>query len=345
MRVTVGIPTKNRYDSLAATLLSLALQTHKEFDVIIVDDSDERKDLRELPAFQSILQLFNHFKIGWQVIWGRKLGQHYSHQLVQDIAKTEWIWRIDDDEVAEPNVLHDLVQYAVVAGHKIGAIGGLVLPPDPQPCPLNAANVISDLNLPSLQWFIPIRKGAESVQHLHSTFLYRKGIANYELGLSPAAHREETIFTHELYLRGHGLIVDFDIVTWHFRAAHGGIRSHQDVRFWEEDEKLFQDKLREWGIHSVPCKTIVIDGGRGDQVLLKSLLPALREKYGRLVIACCNNDIFEGEPDVELISIADAKVRLGNIDRFNVYRFMIDHNWKGQMRDAFAALYGVDGAA
>jgi GT2 family glycosyltransferase len=44
--VTCGIPTKNRYDTLALTLQSVALQTVKPDSVIIVDDSDQPTDLQ-----------------------------------------------------------------------------------------------------------------------------------------------------------------------------------------------------------------------------------------------------------------------------------------------------------
>lgn len=337
MRVTVGIPTKNRSDTLAMTLMSLALQTVKDFDLIIVDDSDTQIDLRDIPIFQHIFPLLTHHGINWQVVWGSKRGQHYSHQLIQEMAKTEWIWRVDDDECLEPDCLVRLRSHIRT---DVGAVGGLVLPPQPSWVPDNAANLISDLNLPNLQWFLPADElqGGPPVEHLHSTFMYRKGVAKYELGLSPAAHREETIFTYEIKRAGYQLLIDPTAITWHFRAGHGGIRSHEDVRYWEEDEKLFEDKLREWGVKGERSKTIVVDGGLGDQIVLKSLIPKLKEKYGKLVIACCNPAVF-AEDKVELISIAEAKQRLGNIDRFNVYRFMIDNAWTGSLQSAFSGLY------
>jgi len=254
-------------------------------------------------------------------------------QRIQDIAGSGWVWRIDDDEIPEPNVLERLFDAAIWQGSDIGAVGGLVLPPNPQYLPQNAANLISDLNLPNIQWFRHPGVRLINVEHLHSTFLYRYGVAKYDPFLSPAAHREETLFTHEILRKGFRLIVDSGAITWHFRSQTGGIRSHTNVKFWEDDEKLFNSKLSEWGIAGDQTKYIVLDAGRGDHVLVKSLLPRLKKKYPKIVAATCYKDIFNGE--VEQISIAEAHQRLGNLDRFNVYRWCQEHNWTSELSGAY----------
>ena len=129
-RVTCGIPTKNRHRSLAQTLQSVVFQTYPELDLIIVDDSESPPDLREDPMFQNLFRLMNERKMDWRVIYGPKLGQHICHQIIQDEARTELIWRIDDDEIAEPNVLASLVWEMRTKGN-VGAVGGLVLTPPP----------------------------------------------------------------------------------------------------------------------------------------------------------------------------------------------------------------------
>lgn len=351
-KVTCGIPTKGRYDTLSNTLLSIIFQTMPPSEIIIVDDNEDAKDLREIRTYQSLFQLMNDYKITWRVIFGRHLGQHHSHQMVQEEAKYPIVWRIDDDEIAEKNVLQGLLDYF---SDDVGAIGGLV----PQNCPApplppNAANIISDLNAPNIQWFehprdkalvgdtgvmIGVRPEIREVDHLTSSFIYRKGIAKYELGLSRAAFREETLFTYELKRKGFKLLVNPNVITWHFR----GENRHSNTQDWENDDKFFQEKLREWGILESQSKTIVLDCGIGDELIVATLIPELKKKYGKLVIACCHNPVFEdfqGE-DVQLISIADAKQRLGSIDHLNIYRNMIDWNWKDSLEGAFRKLYGI----
>src|SRR5206468_7267886 len=143
---------------------------------------------------------------------------------------------------------------------------------------------------------------------------------------------------------GYKLLVDTGVITWHFRSAHGGIRSHQDGSFWEQDEKIFQEKLAEWGVNSEPVKHVVLDCGKGDHVVVKKILPDLRKKYGKIVLATCFPDVFEDEK-VEQISIAEAQQRLGSLDRFNIYRSMIDWGWKqGGIEQAFRRMYGLEWA-
>lgn len=334
--VTCGVPTKGRYSTLALTLLGVTLQTVKPERVIVIDDSDTPQDLRTLPEFRAVFELMNHYGIDSWIEYGRKLGQHYSHQRVQELSTTQWIWRIDDDEIPEPDVLEKLLKHT---GADVGAVGGLV-PQGPLTTNPQAKNAINDLSLPNVQWFLSSEdNGPVEVEHLHSTFIYRRGIVSYDLSLSPAAHREETIFTHELFRKGLKLLVDPAAITWHFRAGHGGIRSHQDAQYWIHDERIFNEKLKEWGVHGEPTKLIPLDLGRGDHVVFKALIPRLKAKYGKLVVASCFPDIFLDD-DVEQISIAEAKQRT-EIDFLNIYRWCIDHDWKGELIHAFEKMYEI----
>jgi len=348
-QVTVGIPTKGRYHLLAHTLQSVALQTLKPKHVMIVDDSEPGIDMRTSEVHQNMFHLLSARDIDWEVIWGRKLGQHFSHQLVQDRAQTELIWRIDDDEIAEPDVLEKLVRH--FKDPKVGAVGGLVIVPPPLPRPANADNVIRDLSLPNLQWFkAPQAKHSPEsnilellkVEHLTSTFVYRKGIAKFDLSLSPAAHREETIFTHEIFRAGYELLVDASATTWHFRSPVGGIRAHGQAEFWEGDEAKFQARMREWGIEREQTKLVIVDAGRGDHCLVKSLIPELKERWGKIILATCFPEIM-AEDGVEQISIAEAKYRMGNIDWANPYRKAIEWNWKGPFIDVYRKIYDLKG--
>lgn len=336
--VTAVVCSKNRYELLSQTLLSVALQTVRPSSVLVFDDSDDPpKDaealVKKFPAFGQVFQLFQEHKITWAWKFGRKSGQHHSHQASQEITSTPLIWRVDDDEIPEPDVLGRLLENV---REDVGAVAGLVLPPSPSPSPPEAASVIEDLNRPNVQWFTQPPRVLE-VDHLHSTFLYRRGLVDYELSLSPAAHREETLFTYQIKRKGYKLLVDTSAVTWHFRAESGGIRSHRNPEFWEQDEKIFQSRLLEWGINQEPTKIVVLDCGRGDHIIFKKLLPRLKEKYGKLLVASCFPDLLEGE--VDQISIQEAQNRFGNLERFSIYRWCIERNWTGNLVTAFENMY------
>jgi hypothetical protein len=338
-KVTVGVPTRNRLDTLALTLEAIALQTHKDIHVIVGDDSDPPVDPRTLPAYRAVFELFNAYGITFEWFYGNKLGQHHLHQHIQDIAKTDWIWRCDDDCIPEPGCLEILLKTAV-SHDKVGAVGGMVLHPNSPQAPENVKSVISN-PFDNVQWFRHSTVKTLEVEHLYSTFLYRRGVSKFNLFLSPAAHREETLFTHDIFRQGYKLLVDTGAVTWHFPAQQGGIRSHQQhPEYWKNDEKIFNEKLQEWGVNCEPVKYIVLDCGRGDHVLMRSLLPRLKAKYKKLVFATCFRDIFDDQ-DVEQISIAQAHQMLGPLERFNIYYWCIANNWKGNLVDAFASMYDL----
>jgi glycosyltransferase involved in cell wall biosynthesis len=337
MNITVGVPTKDRYGSLDKTLLSIALQTYKPIEVIIVDDSVNPVDIREISHYEYILRLLSDKGIEWRVIWGAKKGQHYSHQLIQEEAKGDWIFRIDDDEVAEPDVLDQLASYPHVGD---GAIAPCVLMPNANELPNDLPrNKMESIESPNMQWF----KGTEvcEVEHLYSCFLYKKGIAKYDLSLSTVAHREETIFSHSIYRAGYKLWVNMWAKVYHFRSPGGGIRDFHNHQLWEHDEKIFQGYLDLWGIgqKGKNGKMVILDSGLGDHYAFKNILPELRAKHENITIACCFPEVFHDEPSLKLISIAEAKLMYGNIDAYNIYHFMGSNNWKQSLVKAFRQLY------
>lgn len=344
MNITVGIATKDRYDMLSHCLLSIAMQTYLPIECIIVDDTIEPKNLTEIQLYRYIFQLFDDKGIKWRVIFGVHKGQHFSHQIVQDEAKGDWIFRIDDDEIAEGGVLQWL-KFNIGDGSKnIGAVAPIVLLPNAE---FNKGRIdrndINNLSLPNYQWFKYPKSGITSWtlhDHLYSCFLYKKGITTYELNLSPVAHREETIFSYKINRAGYKLIVADEAVVHHFRSDTGGIRSHQDKSYYDHDEGVFRSLLSLWNVNPEAKKVVVLDSGIGDHFAFKHILPELKTKHKKIQIASCFNDVFFDEPDIELISIADAyNIFWGCIDEFNIYRKMIDWQWKGNLVEAFHKLY------
>lgn len=333
--ITVGIPTKGRYDSLDKTILSMIMQTMTPYEIIIVDDSDNPKDVRDIDTYQYLFALMEEKGIKWKYTFGLKKGQHYSHQYVQDIAETDFIFRIDDDEIAEPNVLQCL--YKWFNDPHTGAVAPSVTLPNPRPLPEGLINKLSSIDSPNMQWFKG--SGAKLVEHLYSCFMYRKGIAKFDLSLSPAAHREETLFTHSIHRAGYALIVDMDARVHHFQSKSGGIRTFSDGSLWEHDEKIFRSQLNLWGVEGSDRKIVVLDCGLGDHYAFKNILPSLKKKHKDITIAATYPRAFDDVDGIKLISIHDAKLMFGNIDNYSIYKFMIDHNWNKSLVEAFKALY------
>jgi hypothetical protein len=314
------------------------MQTYPIKKIIIVDDSDlgtdgKMRDLRNEPMYQYLFSMISRKGIEWEVIFGPKKGQHHNHQIIMDRSTTEFIWRVDDDEYAEPNVLEELVNQ-MTAG--VGCVAGLVLDPKmSQEAPLNYFNNnrLADINTrENTQWLMQPKGKIIEAEHLYSSFLYRKvEDIKYCLELSPAAHREESIFSYEYVRRGWKALVTTNCVTWHFRNPEGGIRSHTDPNFWKGDDKIFQRKLASWAVNTEGKKLLVIDAGIGDSICFLEILPELLKKWPKLVIGTYYFSLFKNFA-VELIPTWTANDIMGEklAEQQNVYRYLWKENDKGR---------------
>lgn len=337
--VTVVIPTRNRYfTTLPQCLLSIASQTYKPEKIIIYDDG-EQKDLRQEPMYRNIFSLLAAKGIQWAVNFGVRKGQAYSHNSSIKDSKTTWIWRIDDDNIAEPDVLEKLVSNI---NSDVGAIGGLVVDPKSNGWrPSLASNKIEDIYLgQNIQWYRQ-DKHVEEVDHLYSTFIFRKAAAKHGYDLRAPIHREETIFTYRIKLAGWRILVDTSAMTWHFNEQTGGIRDEKREMIME-CERVFAEHMKSWGVKPTEYKFIVLDNGLGDHLIFKNILPEIkaRNRSKKIVMAVCYPEVFEDDKDVKLISIGEAKGLFGrNYDTFNTYKWMWDHNWNKPLEAAFAEQY------
>jgi hypothetical protein len=299
-------------------------------------------DIRTNSVYRHLLHLLNEKGIEWEVLFGKKMGQVHNHQMAIDKCQTEWLWRIDDDNVVEPNVLEELMK---CADDKTGAVAGLVIDPTQIKTTYDRTllNHISSIySAPNAQWFKHIRTDVFKVEHLYSSFIYRRRASKhgYCTNLSPVGHREETIFSHEMFRAGWDLKINPNVTTWHLREPTGGIRSYTDKSYWDNDEEIFKKKMESWKAGNIDKSFfIILDNGLGDHFCFREILPELKREHGdNLVIAACYPKVFEKD-DVKLISIAEAKEKLGDLDRYNIYRFCGEKNWDKPLIEGFREMY------
>ena len=355
--VTAVISTKNRYHTtLPLVVLSVINQSHKIDKLIIFDDGDHI-DLREDPLWKNIFTSIAAKGIVWEMVFSPGKGQVLNHQRSIEMCKTEWIWRLDDDNYAEYDVLEKLLS---VADDKTGAVGGLVLDPKMNPHCDFASNRIEDIYLGlNEQWFKPKDhkfvyakegeapigydgyEGPREVDHLYSTFIYRKSASKhgYCMDLSVVGHREETIFTYEMKRAGWDILFKADAVTWHYRNSEGGIRTFKDPGLWAWDDSVLAFKMKQWGIETRHPKLIVLDSGLGDHLAFLKVLPEIKAKHKDIIMAVCYPEVFRDHMDVQIISVDAAKM-MGPTEEYNVYKFLWDHD-KEPMHiiDAYRRLY------
>jgi glycosyltransferase involved in cell wall biosynthesis len=346
--VTAYVSTKGRYTTtLPGCLTAIANQTLKPKSIIIFQDDHQDFNMQESSVYRNILYgLFQQKGIEWSVVYGEGKGQVLNHQKAIDIAKTEWLWRVDDDNVPEPNVLEGLCKHI---DHKVGAVASAVI--DPLYTPSKETIISTEIKYinisPNFQWLKS--NSVVSADHLYSTFLVRKAAAahGYNKDLSVVGHREETLFTHEMKRNGWDLIIDTNLVTWHLRESTGGIRSFSDGNLWGHDEGIFNKKMAEWGIKLAGRVLVNLDAGIGDHWMFKSVLEMLLNKnvHDMIIVAACYPAVFEDLKkkygNLNIISIADGNNMFGKdqMDKQNIYRWCIENNWTGHIQLAMEKLY------
>jgi len=326
MKVLASISTKNRYTTtLHMAILSVISQTRAVDKLVIFDDSDVHEDLRTHPTYAHLFELMNRKHILWEWVFAGRKGQHHNHQMANQMALQhgyECVWRVDDDCIADPQVLENLCSNW---SPEVGAVGGSVLTPSWQLSQNSTGKIAHVSAEPSIQWGLIDQ--VTQVDHLHCTFMYRAGAWDYNLALSKVAHREETLFTWGIKQRGLQVKVIPHTVTWHLKSESGGIRSTDSRELYAQDDQIFQNFM-----HLSDKTIVVLDCGMGDHVVFKHVLP----KLSNVEVFSCYPQIIPGK------SIAEAKARFGDIDAWNVYKKMHDWHWKTSLQSAFEKLYGVE---
>lgn len=321
MRILCSMSTRGRYDTtLPMAIQSVISQTRKPDHFVIFDDNENPEDLRNRQHYNYLFSMMNEMKISWEFIFAQKKGQHYNHQMA-NLMGYDWVWRLDDDTIPEPNVLENLCKHI---SPDVGGIAGSVLTP-PFAKVTGSTGKIEDINEQSLQW--DYINQVKEVDHLHCSFLYRAGTYDYNLGLSRVAHREETLFTYGLKKMGYKMLLVPDTVTWHLKNNQGGIRLDNNKELYDHDDFIFGNYIEN------KDKTIVVlNSGMGDHIVFKKVLKDIKNP---LVFTCYPQIVPGG-------SIEEANWRFGDLEQFNIYRKMDQWKWKDSIENAYRKLYGVE---
>ena len=321
MQILCSIATRGRYHTTLPLVLNAIInQTRLPDKLVIFDDNDEPQDMRKEMLYQYFFKMLDIKKVKWEWLFAQKKGQHYIHQIANTMGY-DWVWRVDDDAVPEPNVLEKLSSF-VMCFTDVGAVGGSILTPPVMDTTISSGDIDKIDSEPNIQWgIIPKYK---KVDHLHCSFLYRAGVYDYNLGLSRVAHREETLFTYGLKQKGYNNYVISNAVTWHLKNPQGGIRSESKMEMYYHDEQIFKNFLENRN-----NTIVVLNCGLGDHIVFSHILPDIK-----------NPIVFGCYPElIPCRSIAEAKHLFGDIDQWNIYKKMDQWKWKGSLEDAFRKLY------
>ena len=318
--ILCSVATRGRYFTTLPMVLSAIInQTRKVDKLVIFDDNDEPKDMRNEPMYQALFWQMAAKGIDWEWLFAEKKGQHHIHQRA-NLMGYDWVWRVDDDAVPESNVLENLAKHI---SDDVGAVGGSVLNPPRMPEYLDSTGKLSNIcNEPNIQW--GLIRDVKEVEHLYCSFIYRAGICDYNLGLSRVAHREESLFSWSLHNKGYKLLVVPNAVTWHLKSPTGGIRVNDKQEMYEHDERIFQN------ITAQRENTIVVlNSGLGDHIVFSRILSDVRNP----VVFTCYPEVVPGR------SIAEAGALFGDLSQWNIYSKMAQWKWTGSLEDAYRKLY------
>ena len=321
-KILCSIATRGRYfTTLPLVLQAVINQTQLPDKLVIFDDNDEPQDMRKEMIYQYFFQMLDMKGVKWEWLFAEKKGQHYIHQQANRMG-FDWVWRVDDDCIPEPNVLKNLYSYATTIDN-VGAVGGAILTPPNLFDTSKVTGKIDDISSePNIQWN-HIEKIKE-VEHLHCSFLYRAGIHDYNLGLSRVAHREETLFTYGLHQKGYKILAAPHAESLHMKNPEGGIRSEANNELYIRDDHIFRSII-EYSDKNI----VVLNCGFGDHIVFSHVLPDISNP----IVYGCYPEVFPCK------SIAEAQMLFGDIEQWNIYKKMDEWNWIGSMEDAFRKLY------
>lgn len=251
IEITVTITTCNRYlSTLPLCLFSILNQTYRPKKVILVDDNIE-KSFYKHDILKHIQTLFKLKKIEFEYYYGESKGQVYAQQKALKYSDTEWIFKIDDDNILENNVIELLVNNI---DNNVGALSGLILSKSDIDRKIEYEDSIYN-RIEEIYRYFNIQKCGDQdntikkVEHIYSNYLFRKSLVEtYPLDFSPAGYREDTVTTYEIFRKGFDLLIVPEAKIWNLDEQSGGNKKYDNSNHIK-NEKLFLDKLKEWNIH------------------------------------------------------------------------------------------------
>lgn len=261
-KVTILLATCDRYETtLPLCLMSIFNQSYPPERVVLVDDSKVKK-FYEYQTLKNILILFKEKGIDFDYFHGESKGAVPALQIGLDDIEDGWVLKTDDDNILSYDVLELFVKNIK---ENIGCMSGVIVDKylhqfyikNPDKIPIEEdgyynkiENIYSEFNIQMQQYQDTTIK---KVQHIYSNYFFRRDLADdYPLELFPSSHREETIFTYSIFLKGYDLIINPLVRIYHLYYDHSSGNRQWSKENSKNNELFFIEKLKEWNI--VPNK-------------------------------------------------------------------------------------------
>lgn len=200
-KVSVLIPTLDRYRYLRLLLGQLRNQTVRPFEVIVVDQTEER--------FRNMSLIEDFADLPLRVIYRDQPGQCSSRNVGLMASRGDYVILLDDDVEIGPNVIESLLE--TVHKNRAGAGSGTVFEPGEGFKNTENSTRTSDV--------FPAGISIVSRAALISAGLFDLA---YERG-----QRADGDLGMRLYLTGQLLLLNSNISVLHHHAPRGGLRAHK----------------------------------------------------------------------------------------------------------------------
>lgn len=281
--IEVGISTVGRWDNLSVLLWSLLKQTCKYWDLTIIDDSKEKKDLRKIPSLDGLLKLIEEDGHSWRVFYGQNKGWHHAQQIVLDQSRHQLTWILDEDIILESKVL-ELLSEPFIRGipsyltDEIGATGGIFLLPGDKfrsvlPVDWKSREdyhgrvsfrdgkvgfgnsiqyiVHTEIAIRTHKEIISQPEPKETDHLIGGSVLYRTDVAKswgFDLDFNYTARCSDDLFTYRFFKAGYKLLVIPQAIVWHLpSSSYGELDKNGEEyrRLCGENRSLFEIKVKE----------------------------------------------------------------------------------------------------
>jgi glycosyltransferase involved in cell wall biosynthesis len=211
-RVSVLIPTVNRYSYLRILLSQLRYQTVKPYEILVIDQTAEAE------RDHQILQEFSDLPLRWFIM--DRAGQCSSRNLGLQNAQGNYILFIDDDDEIPDDLIEDHLESLEKYSCKVS--NGI-------------ANEVGISQLPDNSLYLRISDAFPTGNTLiKREVLYQSRLFDlaYDGGMV-----EDADLGMRVYLAGQKMVLNPDISVLHHHAPQGGLRIHKARVFTYADSR------------------------------------------------------------------------------------------------------------
>ncbi len=136
-KVAIVVVTFNRKDLLKKSIECLKKQEYKDYDIFVIDNASTDGTMLAMNEYVDNKEIFYYNT-------GRNLGGAGGFNYGMNLAVSkgyEYVWIMDDDTMATPNSLSELMNADKILNHEYGFLSSVVLWKDGKYCEMNKQKI------------------------------------------------------------------------------------------------------------------------------------------------------------------------------------------------------------